>query len=256
MRVGDVVKGVLRNPHHQKLGRCPLCGHLTLFLCLNPSTVRNNMYCMYCLSSSRNRHIAKSLLEEKGDGCGSLASLAKRGCLAIYNANSGDAISRVLGGSPNYQSSTFTPGVELGHRYDERKSCQSLEALTFADASFDVVITEDVFEHIRHHEKAFAEVARVLRPGGSHIFTIPFQFDRKTVRRVEVRGAEDVYLLEPRYHGDKIRGEILVYTDFGIDLFERLEGYGFSTRLLRSTYLDQRYGIYDSYVFISQKRVE
>ena len=43
-------------------------------------------------------------------------------------------------------------------------------ALPFADGSFDAVVACLVFEHIRSVDEAIAEVARVLRAGGSFLF--------------------------------------------------------------------------------------
>lgn len=40
------------------------------------------------------------------------------------------------------------------------------ETLPFADNSFDVVFADNVMEHLPDPEKVFAEIARVLRPGG------------------------------------------------------------------------------------------
>src|SRR5262249_26255553 len=39
--------------------------------------------------------------------------------------------------------------------------------LPFADASFDAVLSTDTFEHVMDLDLAFAEIARVLKPGGS-----------------------------------------------------------------------------------------
>jgi len=39
--------------------------------------------------------------------------------------------------------------------------------LPFADRSFDVVLSTDTFEHVMDLDRAFGEIARVLRPGGS-----------------------------------------------------------------------------------------
>lgn len=46
-------------------------------------------------------------------------------------------------------------------------------ALPFADGSFDRVIASEVLEHIPDDESAMAELARVLRPGGSMAVTVP-----------------------------------------------------------------------------------
>lgn len=50
-------------------------------------------------------------------------------------------------------------------------------SLPYADASFDVVVSLDVFEHIQDDVKALSEVYRVLKPGGVLVFGVPaFQF--------------------------------------------------------------------------------
>jgi SAM-dependent methyltransferase len=46
-------------------------------------------------------------------------------------------------------------------------------ALPFPDASFDVVTSFDVFEHIAESDAHLAEVRRVLRPGGSYLVQTP-----------------------------------------------------------------------------------
>jgi SAM-dependent methyltransferase len=45
--------------------------------------------------------------------------------------------------------------------------------LPFADGAFDRVIASEVLEHIPADETAMAELARVLRPGGSMAVTVP-----------------------------------------------------------------------------------
>lgn len=43
------------------------------------------------------------------------------------------------------------------------------EKLPFADETFDLIYSRQVFEHIRHPDRVAAEVFRVLRPGGLFI---------------------------------------------------------------------------------------
>lgn len=45
--------------------------------------------------------------------------------------------------------------------------------LPFADASFDLVCAFDVIEHVEDDQRAFAELGRVLRPGGVLVFSVP-----------------------------------------------------------------------------------
>lgn len=47
------------------------------------------------------------------------------------------------------------------------------EALPFADESFDVVVSYDVFEHVHDPEICLAECLRVLRPGGRLMIVFP-----------------------------------------------------------------------------------
>lgn len=50
--------------------------------------------------------------------------------------------------------------------------------MTFVDASFNIVIGIEVFEHIPDLEKVFSEIARVLVRGGKCYMTVPFEFFR------------------------------------------------------------------------------
>jgi len=155
--------------------------------------------------------------------------------------------------NPNFVCSEYLTGIKEGEHKDD-VMCQNLEYLTFQDKQFDLVITEDVFEHVRRPEKAFRELNRVLTTSGCHIFTIPFSFHRKTVIRVDTTTDQDIYVLPPEYHIDPLRDKALVYTDFGYDLFDKLSSLGFETHLVFSLYRDAvRSSIADSYVFISRK---
>jgi SAM-dependent methyltransferase len=47
------------------------------------------------------------------------------------------------------------------------------EALPFADATFDAVLLLDVLEHVQREQPVLQEVARVLRPGGTLVLSVP-----------------------------------------------------------------------------------
>ena len=99
--------------------------------------------------------------------------------------------------------------------------CENLEALSFADAAFDLVVTQDVMEHMFDPAKAFAEIARTLKPGGAHVFTVPIvRKDQPTQVRARRDDQGTVrHLLPETYHGNPIdeKGS-LVKVDWGYDI--------------------------------------
>jgi Methyltransferase domain len=103
-------------------------------------------------------------------------------------------------------------------------------ALSFADASLDVIVSQDVLEHVPEIEPAIAEAARVLRPGGRFMFSVPLDVTADvTVKRAELRDGAVVNLMEPVFHGNPVSAEgSLVFYDHGWDLLENLRAGGFS----------------------------
>ena len=61
--------------------------------------------------------------------------------------------------------------------------------LPFPDASFDKVVAAEVLEHLPEDARAFAELERVLRPGGSIAVTVPRFFPERVC-----------WALSDRYH--------------------------------------------------------
>ena len=107
---------------------------------------------------------------------------------------------------------------------------ESMTALTFDDASFDVVLSFEVLEHVPDYPAALAEVLRVLRPSGWFLFTAPFRLDSpETIVRASIDANGKVtHLLEPEYHGDPIANEgILCFQHFGWDLLDLMRSMGF-----------------------------
>jgi len=107
--------------------------------------------------------------------------------------------------------------------------CQDVQRLTFADGCFDLCTSTEVMEHVGDDRLAFAEIRRVLRPGGAFIFTVPLS-DGPTVERALLRNGAIEHLLPAAYHTDRIRGprSVLVFRDYGPDVIERLQRAGFA----------------------------
>lgn len=122
----------------------------------------------------------------------------------------------------NYSSSQYLEGVPLGSEKNGVR-CEDLEKLTYADETFDLVITQDVMEHVSAPEVAFKSIMRIIKRGGAHVFTTPKHLGLLTSYpriRVTENGIE--HLFEPNYHGNPVGdGRALVTWDYGDD-FENL----------------------------------
>src|SRR3989344_6183759 len=73
-------------------------------------------------------------------------------------------------------------------------------SLPFKDNFFDLVAAFEILKHIKNDEKAFSEIARVLKPSGFFIFAVPLgqkffsEFDSAAghKRRYEVAGLKEL----------------------------------------------------------------
>lgn len=236
-------------------GRCPVCGKATFFVLTgSPDTVRNHALCVRCGSCSRNRHVSLGILDALSHrGVRSLADLRGRPEIAVLHTATTGALAKALLGVPGVVFSEYLDGVPPGTVKDGIL-CQDLQALAFPDARFDLVVSEDVLEHVPDYRAALREIRRVLKPGGAHVFTIPFHFDRRTRDLFSLVDGKPV-LHEPiEYHGDPVRGMIPTFTHFGYDLFDQLEEEGYEASVRRTHFPDDRlFGTFDSFTFTARR---
>jgi 2-polyprenyl-3-methyl-5-hydroxy-6-metoxy-1,4-benzoquinol methylase len=104
---------------------------------------------------------------------------------------------------------------------DQGFRCEDLTRQTFRSELFDLVITQDVLEHIFEPILALKDICRTLKPGGAHVFTVPWYYWSETkVRARKIKG-EVEYLEEPDYHRNPIdENGALVVTEWGKDLLD------------------------------------
>jgi SAM-dependent methyltransferase len=97
-----------------------------------------------------------------------------RGCLLDVGCGTGHYLSRL------YDLFERTCGVDLSDgmlsvaraKHPSLEFCKGgAESLPFSDASFDAVICCCVLTHVREIDTAFAEIGRILRPGGIAVVT-------------------------------------------------------------------------------------
>ena len=129
---------------------------------------------------------------------------------------------------PLVQGSEFLPGVPYGC-FENGIRCEDLQALTFEDATFDLLMTFDVLEHVPEYKIAIHEMARVLKPGGYLVMTTPlFPGMEESHLRATIndQGALE-HLYPAEYHGNPLGPGSLCFTTFGFGLVEELRRYGF-----------------------------
>ena len=125
----------------------------------------------------------------------------------------------------HYTKSHYDPALPFGSVHPDRGyQSEDLERQTFEDRAFDLVITQDVFEHLFAPDRAIQEIGRTLAPGGAHIMTVPIANGvRPSLRRAELRDGAVRHLLPAEYHGNPMSSDgSLVTFDWGYDIVDYL----------------------------------
>jgi SAM-dependent methyltransferase len=221
-------------------GRCGLCESLRGFATAGASSdPREGLQCLACGCNARQRAVAMVLLSMLA---GSPAGHGGRVYLSEQASPLFVALHRQL---PRLEGSEFVTGWVRRMRMAAwlfRRGVRAwirhrdVTALDFDGASLDAVASLDVLEHVPRHELALAEFARVLRPGGALVFTVPFyenQLHTETIARVREDGTVE-FSGEAEYHGDPRGGGVPCFHHFGWDLVATLQHAGFAdARLMR-----------------------
>lgn len=139
----------------------------------------------------------------------------------------------VSGKYPNTMGSEYLGDtVPFGSSSPEGVRNEDLTYLTFPDAAFDLVICLEVMEHIPDYMSAFRECARVLRPGGTMLLSVPFASGspRNLVRATLHSDGSIEHHLPPEYHGDPVNSDAssLCFRHFGWEMLQELRTAGFS----------------------------
>ncbi|MCI0441041.1 MAG: class I SAM-dependent methyltransferase, partial [Chloroflexi bacterium] len=82
---------------------------------------------------------------------------------------------------------------------------EDLLNLSFPDRVFDIVLSNEIFEHIPDLSKGITEIARVLKPGGTLLATFPFAYDSaQTIVKAWFEGGQLCYNGPAEYHGNPV----------------------------------------------------
>ena len=220
-------------------GRCNICGSFTVFLIRN-DMFREGVSCAACASVNRQRQMAAVLLSQvlgtrnRVPWLASISNITES--TVVWNAEATRALHKKLQHhlGANYISSEYlSPDLQSGDIIDNTLHVD-IQATHFKDNSIDYILTSDVLEHVPFPLRAIKETYRILKPGGCHIFTVPFykhRFSNETRAIVNAQG-EVEHLHKPWYHEDPMSDDgVLVYTVFAPELLCQLEACGFDATL-------------------------
>lgn len=157
-------------------------------------------------------------------------------------------------------------GSEFAQTDDERRALfpipsEDLQALSFPNDTFDLVLSNDVFEHLPDLDQALREMSRVLNDAGVLIANFPFLFQRDEgiVKAKLVRGKLK-HLTEPEYHGNPMRPDegSLVFELPAWDIVARAKNAGFEDAYF-SYVSSAKYGVVGKgingvFVFVASKK--
>jgi len=126
---------------------------------------------------ARRKSIISMLAEESHK----TGSRFKR-CLDI-GCGTGDYLKELLDFTEEVTGADYAEGMLLeardrikGHERSIKLSQEDIEGMSFPDNYFDFVICAGVLEYLYDDTKAFQEMQRVLKPGGSAYITFPNNF--------------------------------------------------------------------------------
>lgn len=180
---------------------------------------RERLVCPNCGCNSRQRFMIHKIFNAYQPGMNVL--LYEQGS-NIYN--------RVYREIPTVRGFEYPGENYRGENPNHGFWCEDICNLSYADEEFDIIVSNDIFEHVYDYERAFSEALRVLRPGGKLIFTVPFDGNNdETVRKVELTEKGLRYMESQWFRGSAVPGvePLRVYEIFGWDMLNTLKKVGF-----------------------------
>jgi SAM-dependent methyltransferase len=235
-----------------KFVHCPQCGRKTLIF-YDSHNLRETGCCLLCTATTRYKAMAEivkritiikqfysdlntveleKLLNKIDLSRHSLINVVKSiqsKDFQIYEPSTLGAISNGLKKYSGFVNSDYFPIPDLkGGEFHKKIRFEDLQNLSFDDNFFDILLTQDVLEHVEKPDLAFKEIYRVLKPNGVHIFTVPIGEFKKTFSYFDNEG--NLVQEKVEYHVDPLRFEgAKVFTQFGIDIIDIMKKYGFSS---------------------------
>lgn len=240
-------------PHYLEIdGYCPICEAPAKFIAKG-KWYRGTLFCQSCKNGSapRERALAHVLHREMPDWRG-------RAIHECSPMNRGVSM-KIRQEAKNYVGSHYYPDKPFGSVVDGWRN-ENIEATTFPDESFDLVVTLDVTEHVFNPGAKFRDIWRTLKRGGMYISTFPIRKwqvePSKPLATLRADGTVHFLKEPPEYHGNPIDGKgALVTWDYGYDIHQLIAQWApFAVEIAR--FSDRHLGILGEYteVILCRKR--
>jgi SAM-dependent methyltransferase len=186
---------------------------------------RERQICPLCNLNSRQR-LAISFIEN------TINSSLKKEELTLYLMEQITPVfnqAKKMFDSGNLIGSEFIgPDIEGGKIINGVRH-EDVENLSLSKESIDIIVSNDVMEHVNDPIKGFEEIFRVLKKGGRFFLTIPFWYmSENNVVRAKIINGQIEYYSPKLYHQNPMsESGSLVFTDFGWELIEQFKEMGF-----------------------------
>jgi hypothetical protein len=243
-------------PVNYLIGYCEACNLATKFgldWSYHSGTLpnyRERLVCQHCGLNNRQRFMAGFIAKEmKRKSIGDIYMFEQVTSFFSHMVNRYNGINVI--GSEYLGYGRKSGEIVNGIRHEDALN------MSFSDRSIDLIISNDVFEHVPDIGRTAKEVCRVVKDGGKLLFTVPFcANESKTKQRAVLRDGKIMHVLPERYHGNPVSKEgSLVFYDFGWDILDIFSEAGFKDTYMIAFYSMMFGHIGESlqYMFIAEK---
>lgn len=201
---------------------CPFCGP-SVFVRLNRSG--SGIRCLRCAASTVHLSIGLVLRDIDADLSNlDVCEFSAHGPFADYLRKHAHSLAL-----SEFHADAEPGSINHGTRHED------VQHLSYPDRRFDLVTHTEVLEHVPDDQRAFAELYRVIKPGGLMVFTVPLSSRPDTVERARLCDGQIEHLLPAVHHLDPWQKGIgiLAYRDYGSDIEGRMRDAGFSDITIR-----------------------
>lgn len=185
-------------------GDCPNCGK-SLFLImiqkrkgthqiLNPGAFGSR--CLSCKGNGTGLGLAKAVQDLPWEG-----KEFKSWEMSTY----GSTLDQLYKKGFSVTTSEFINGVQSGKTINGTL-VQDAQHTSFNDETFDLITSNQVFEHIPEFNAVINECHRILKASGILMFAVPLYETSRTQRNAYIDSGNLIFLGTPEYHDSRIEG--------------------------------------------------